>query len=230
MQFDERTALADFIEMQFDGELTADALTNFIQAYDFQGVNWGLLDGETFLIFEGWSAVHELTGLLNGFTGYKTEPHIPEGASLADLIAEAKAEAIEDPDHYGKKRRVQELVTHLLYKQHLHTLGHDPISIEDFGVEYGFSDEWDLCADCQAVIRTSPDSYGWTAPLYVEAEGYICDDCVKKGGYDDYIADEFKNVAKSIPDAVDLNRLALVKLNDKSLENGFHHGMMIPRK
>lgn len=48
-------------------------------------------------------------------------------------------------------------------------------------VEWGFNDEYQLCDDCSSiVIRTSPDSYGWTLEAYRDEEGYLyCESCAQ---------------------------------------------------
>ena len=189
-------------------------------------INYGEYEGSNMVIFDQWKDIEYVVAYLNGFE-HLTEgvPYIRDNENIADLITAKRIEVEANPDHYGYKRELKQLTEYLLYKQYLATLEHDPISLDDYDLEVGFSDEYDYCCHCYSIIRTSADSYSWTAPLYIDAEGYACDECVSKGEFDEYILDEYCNVEKSIPDSADLDRLELVKINDDSYQNGFHSGM-----
>lgn len=189
-------------------------------------INYGKYDGNDFVIFDSWADLEDTVAHINGFDGLKQGiPYVNKEDSLADLIAAAKKKVELNPDHWGYKRDLEKLTTYLLYKQHLATLGHDPISLDDYDMEVGFSDEYDRCCSCGAILRTSPNSYCWVAPLFIDCEGYACDDCVAKGEFDDYVMEEYCNVNKCLPEAIDLDRVGLVKINKDSLQNGFHAGM-----
>jgi hypothetical protein len=189
-------------------------------------INCGKYEGEDFVIFDSWADLEYTVAYINGFEGLKNGiPYINDRDSLADLITAAKKNVELNPDHWGYKRELEKLTTYLLYKQHVATLGHTPISLNDYEMEVGFSDEYDRCCNCGAILRTSPDSYCWVAPLFVECEGYACDDCVAKGEFDDYVMEEYCNKNKCLPEAIDLDRISLVKVNKDSFENGMHEGM-----
>ncbi len=189
-------------------------------------INYGKYRGEDFVIFDSWADLEDTVAHINGFEGLKNGiPYIREGDNLADLIADAKKKVELNPDHWGYKRDLEKLTTYLLYKQHLATLGHDPISLDDYDMEVGFSDEYDRCCNCGAILRTSPDSYCWVAPLFIDCEGYACDDCVSKGEFDAYVMEEYCNKNKCLPEAIDLDRVGLVKINEETYQNGFFRNM-----
>lgn len=187
-------------------------------------INYGECDGDTVVVFDTWKDVHYVEGYLNGFEGLTDKPYIPSGKTITDLLEEAKVAAAANPNHYGYKREVKALTTYLLYLQYMSGV-EEPISLDDYDFDVVFSDEYDQCCNCGAILRTSPDSYSWTAPLFVDCEGYACDECVSKGDFDDYVLEEYCNEEKTIPDSIDTDRLGLVKINDDSYQNGFHSGM-----
>lgn len=184
----------------------------------------GEYEGELFVIFEDWGSVYNATGIINGFNGLKNKPYIPKGSLVVSELDKVKDALSKDPDNYNLKRTKDALLSHLLYEQYLASYNIDPIELDDI-VEFGFSDEWDLCCECGKVLRTSPDSYCWAAPLFIDAEGYVCEECVASGKFDEYILEEYCNQEKSIPDSFDLDRLGLVKINKEPYQNGFHYGM-----
>lgn len=102
----------------------------------------------------------------------------------------------------------------------------DSALVELFGDNWGFSDEYTTCGECYGVIRTSPDSYGWTPDFWFSEEGYTCGDCVKKDYADDYVvwliaqAEEGTAVGCHLLDPSDY---AFVKVAER-LENGMHPG------
>lgn len=49
---------------------------------------------------------------------------------------------------------------------------------EKMGVEIEWSDEWSECADCNKLVRTSPDSYGWQQSYKLDDDGLICHECI----------------------------------------------------
>jgi hypothetical protein len=189
-------------------------------------INYGKYDGDDFVIFDSWVDLEYVVAYINGFEGLKNGiPYTNDKDSLADLITAAKKKVELNPDHYGYKRDLEKLTTYLLYKQHLATLDHDPISLADYKMEVGFSDEYDRCFNCGAILRTSPSSYCWVAPLFIECEGYACDDCVAKGDFDDYVLEEYCNKNKCLPKAIPFGRLGIVKANMEEYQNGMHSGM-----
>lgn len=112
--------------------------------------------------------------------------------------------------------------------------GFDNVIEHVTGVRYnwGYSDEYSMCANCGVVIRTSPDSYMWTPEFWDSADGYICADCVKKDYLDDYLDDCTRHSKDSVKTCHIVNpadhgfRKVLT-----GLEYGLHEGMADdPRK
>lgn len=96
----------------------------------------------------------------------------------------------------------------------------------------GFPDEYDTCADCYKIVRTSPDGYGWS-PDYIRLESgeIICRECVEKEI--EILIDEYTNNSdKAIPDwAISLiKKEGFVCLDDEDSEacqiftSGLHPG------
>jgi len=170
--------------------------------------------------------------MINGYKG-SVDPFIElyYKDNLNEEINKAETqleeELKENPNHLGTHSRLRARIDALMnlsaYKRWLHNNEIEEKSIEDFGIEVGFSDEYSLCCECyEAVVRTSPDSYCWTPPLFIDCEGYVCDDCAKN--YKDYVLEEYSNVQKHVPDQFDMQELGLVKVNDSSYENGLYGG------
>ena len=223
--------------------LTAEDLINRIReiADTTDGEIWnyldyGKLDGDTFIIFQSWESISQFNALLNGYEGNADLPNLWRDQDLNVELTKASEELektrLENPDHHGTIYRLEDRIKKLgnlsAYLRWLHNNGiTEPLSVESFeGVESGFSDEYSKCGhnggSCSNVVRTSPDCYSWTPPLYVECEGYICSDCAPE--YNDYILEEFKNCQKSIPTDFSPADLGLSKVNDDSLENGWYGG------
>lgn len=50
--------------------------------------------------------------------------------------------------------------------------------LENAGYAVEWSDEWTTCADCNAALRTQPDSYCWEPSFCQDEDGeYICKTC-----------------------------------------------------
>lgn len=94
---------------------------------------------------------------------------------------------------------------------------------ETMGIDVIWSESWEPCSDCYALVRTQPDHYGWL-PAYMWIDGeYVCCDCVAKH------ADDFLQKLEDNPD----NALTLRNVDpcehgyrklDEVYENGFHTG------
>lgn len=182
-------------------------------------------DDTPFLIFESWESLEGLIAHLNGFENLKgSQPYLREGETLHSLLLKAQDALDKDPDNFRLQRDKEIALSHFLYAQHLETRSEDKIDLDDFDVECGFSDEYSLCGHCQKVVRTSPDSYSWVAPTFLEDVGFVCDDCCNKGLYDDEILEAYQNANKALPDSIDLDRAGLVKVNKDSFENGWYGG------
>ena len=183
--------------------------------------------GDNTIIFDSWEDIGKVEAYLNGFPDYENYKGKPFGLdeNLEDVIEATKKKLEANPDSYYLQRELEKLNSHKEYMQYLEITGKEPVSLDDYDVEVGFSDEYDYCYNCSTIIRFSPDSYCWTPPLQLSDGPYICTSCADSGDYDDEVLDEYKNQQLSIPDSVNLNRLGLVKINDDSYENGLHYGM-----
>lgn len=201
-------------------------------AFDRMSIEIGKYGGQDFLIVDTWENLAALTAMFNGYNG-KVDPFIElyyrddlnEELDKAELQLEKELK--ENPNHFGTHSRLNTRIAALLnlsaYKRWLLNNEIEERSIEDFGIEVGFSDEYQICRDCyQNIVRTSPDSYSWTPPLLTD-EGYVCDECASD--YTDYVLEEFCNVQKSIPDQFSTKELGLTKINEDSFQNGMHYGM-----
>lgn len=98
----------------------------------------------------------------------------------------------------------------------------------EFDVELVYSDEYTTCDDCYAVIRTSPDSYGWQPDFYV-GDGYIvCNKCFTENEdyQEKYLEERINNpkTANSLLSTEQLEELGFVKINEDSYESGMHNG------
>jgi hypothetical protein len=198
---------------------------------DSMSINIGDYEGKDFIIFDSHEDIESFEALLNGYRGKVEFTSLYRDQDLNDEYNKAELELektlLENPSHLGTISRLQSRMTKLMnlsaYKRWLNDNEIEPKSLDDFGLEYGFSDEHDLCCDCyQNVVRTSPDSYDWTSPLFIDCEGWVCSDCA--GNHKDYVLEEYKNVAKSIPDDFNIADLGLVQINTESYENGLHYG------
>ena len=69
-------------------------------------------------------------------------------------------------------------------------------ALERIGVEIYWYDEVSTCCECYRLVRTSPDSYRWTAEFISTdngiVNGIVCVDCVNKYP-EDYIEDMYVN-------------------------------------
>lgn len=105
-------------------------------------------------------------------------------------------------------------------------------------VEWGFDDEYRICDNCQdQVLRTSPDSYGWTPDYYTDSDGYIyckacCDDLdlLRESIINTQDQIDNNNQPSSLPHIFDLDDtwIKIVDPDDKYYhhwQNGLHHGM-----
>lgn len=200
----------------------------------WDGLEIGKLDGNTFIIFESWERSAMLNAQLNGYAGDCNIAILWGRENLNDELnkAETKLEKtiLENPEHLGTISRLKTEVCQLLnlsaYRRWLLHNEISSISLDDFeNVECGFSDEYQLCCEhrngCENVVRIQADCWDWTPPLLTD-EGYCCSECAPN--FKDYVLEEYKNKAKSIPADFSPDELGLIKANIESFENGMHGG------
>jgi hypothetical protein len=97
--------------------------------------------------------------------------------------------------------------------------------IEAAGGETEWSDEWADCAECNHLVRTSPDSYSWKRSYWQDLRSgeCVCERCTVKYRMDDYIAylDGDHTVADTFD--VDFDEHGYTRL-DVDFERGLHPG------
>jgi len=88
---------------------------------------------------------------------------------------------------------------------------------------YGFSDSYTTCSDCGKIIRTSPDSYGWSPDFWLNSEDgqIVCSECLAdcEDEYLEWLADQSK------PVGCILDEEALLEHGFTRLLQGLHNGM-----
>lgn len=94
---------------------------------------------------------------------------------------------------------------------------------EKMGIECEWSDEWATCS-CGKLIRTQPDSYGWTRSYSVYDGEYACIECLKEDpeGYLGNLEDN-PDMANTIKD-IDPADYGYIKVNEDSYASGWHPG------
>jgi len=96
-------------------------------------------------------------------------------------------------------------------------------ALELLGCELEWSDEWTTCCDCQKLVRTQADSYGWKRAYWDHENGSVCLECVKKDPTD-YIESLVGSDTSAITiDGINLEKYGFVCLDD-SLQNGLYGG------
>ncbi len=100
--------------------------------------------------------------------------------------------------------------------------------LETCGCAIEWSDEWIECYDCYKIVRTSPDSYGWTRSYvhWEEACHITCHECMSEDEdlQRDYVSSELEgdcNKADTL--GLDLEGLGYTRL-DEDFQNGLYGG------
>jgi hypothetical protein len=187
------------------------------------GISRGNYEGNELYIVDSWECVDYLQGLINGFEGLSDKPWLKEGESFYSKMIEAIDALKKDPNNWNLKRNKENATKWLMYKQFLAANHIEEITLGD-AIDFVFSDEYGLCCHCYTeVVSTSPNCYSWTPPLFLDAEGYVCDNCAHH--YKDHILEDYKNGEKAIPHQFCPSDLGLVKVNKDSYQNGWFEGM-----
>ncbi|KPK66697.1 MAG: hypothetical protein AMS21_00660 [Gemmatimonas sp. SG8_38_2] len=105
---------------------------------------------------------------------------------------------------------------------------HDMAVLENAGHEMEWSDEWDKCDECSGAVRTSANCYLWKPAYYRNKDDIVCERCVLANDgetrrYIDWCNGDFTRAITI--DGIDLEKFGYKKLNDHSLQTGFHGGM-----
>lgn len=165
-------------------------------------------DGKYFVVVSSWRAIGEIQQEYN-------RRYCPDGYRqwYNDLVANASHN-----DHPFEDLRVEDD-----YSVWAGNHKRKPDNLWSLGDHYGFDDEWSLCYECGALVRTSPDSYGWQLDgELVDGEGYRCANCVREKPYEyiDAHVNQNKLLNKYLVDPLEVGWTEL----DADFEHGLHHG------
>jgi len=190
-------------------------------------------DGDTLIVVDGWEDRAELIGILNGFEGLGEQPFLFGDDTYASEIEKCQQELkTTDPKHLGTVQRLEKRIeaskSWIEFENYLSSLDVEAVDFEDFGVTQVFGDEYSRCAcgNCSNIVRTSPDSYSWTPPLFLNCEGYVSDECVADGSFDDDILENYVNEQRSLPTVRSPEDLGLVQINEDSYQHGWYGGQL----
>ena len=96
-------------------------------------------------------------------------------------------------------------------------------ALTKLGCECEWSDEWATCSDCGRLVRTQPDSYGWTRSYWDSPAGYThCHECVKEDP-EEYLEWLAGNDRAADTLDIGLKEHGFVKFQG-DFENGLHEG------
>lgn len=186
-------------------------------------INYGEYEGSNVVIFDEWNDVHHVKAYLNGFKDFYRKPYVPQDSSIDNEINKLEVELKEHPEYVGLTYKIRDLKKYAEYKQYMKGL-ETIVELDDYEFDLVFSDEYDRCSDCGAILRTSPDSYDWQPDFIFTDNGFVCKECLVNGNYNDYFLEEYVNAAKPIPTIISPESLGLVKINKDSFEHGFFEG------
>ncbi|ATO48619.1 hypothetical protein BrL25_05500 [Brevibacillus laterosporus DSM 25] len=182
----------------------------------YDGIIPCLRNGEDFAIVEGWSAINRLLfHLVSSLTPQVMPMYREAGLVQLDQLLTYGSLA------YGGFSVPKEL------EVALSTAGFDGLWFEDIYGEYGFSDQYEKCSECEEVIEfnsSSPDIY------YQIENGKVCTSCFKDKNYkDDYLNQCINNPNKAVQSALlskdELIAAGFRKYNEHSYQLGLHQGM-----
>lgn len=148
--------------------------------------------GEPIIIFEGWEQMGSVVMRYNDL-----DDSAETAQRLKDLGVTDVEEYLELVQQWGSTRigkdgrNVSCFKSSPPYEEILPEL--DTVLEEVYGpnMTYGFSDEYDRCGECDLIIRTQADSYGWTPPYRIMDGEMICNECIQKDP--EYYINHIKN-------------------------------------
>lgn len=94
--------------------------------------------------------------------------------------------------------------------------------LEKLDIELEREDEWQACEECHKLVRTSPDSYGWTKSYWQGECGITCQNCVASDP-EDYLESLEGNATVACTLDIDLEKHGYEKLDSK-YQNGLYGG------
>ena len=97
-------------------------------------------------------------------------------------------------------------------------------ALEFMGYEIEWEDEWTSCGGCGKLVRTSPNSYGWSQYFAILNDcELICGDCLKQDP-SEYLESIENNPKQCVTIEFDLEAAGYTKWED-GFENGLHENM-----
>lgn len=133
---------------------------------------------EKFMIVPNWSTVEEFTfDVIERVCGEEIlEKYYPESLEnrkieYGDLSEENERGYYKVPDEVKDKLCEYGIVEHGKRPSFGNLIG---------DMDWGFADEYTLCGECRSVVRTSPDSYSWTANHAILGYDIYCMDCIRE--------------------------------------------------
>jgi hypothetical protein len=209
---------------------------------DKWGVTYGQLGGHPFGIVDSWDSVHGLwTELVHAAGLYdvykaavefaKDKPYTscrPYKLTSGEEVLLVTDERLggnglfpgDDKPPYLVPPAVEEAGISEVFEALLCGAELDELD-KDCG--WGFSDEYAMCdGECGTVLRTSPDSYGWTPNYFEDREAgeRFCPECTDAEEVLTYCV----NKNRALPRFLDLAANGLVALDDLTYESGLHPG------
>lgn len=186
-----------------------------------------LEDGTPFAIFDSWDDVYEVIYAV-------IEKIVPEALELyeqAGLVKERRwghGKILED---VRIDNEVPKIVKNALDE---HGIKWYNIVESALGCEWGFSDEYTTCDDCDNIIRTSPNSYHWQPDFYIGDGFIVCNRCFNDNEYyqEEYLADKINNPKQAVNGLMteeQIKELGFKKLNSE-YEYGWYNVNHDPEK
>jgi hypothetical protein len=93
---------------------------------------------------------------------------------------------------------------------------------EKLGVEIEWSDEWSECSNCNKLVRTSPNSYGWQQSYKLDDDGLTCHECIEKDPEEHLQSLEGCDTSCNTISSINPSEHGYVKLEE--CETGWHPG------
>ncbi|MHA2094586.1 MAG: hypothetical protein ACW98F_08155 [Candidatus Hodarchaeales archaeon] len=195
----------------------------------------GQYDGSLFYIFDGWSTIREINEIM-GYSDEYDHRSGSDKLDLDQILTWVNSDILfpidlDDIEYFYNQLEIKSLIDNgqlsfIDIKPDLERFNSIKDIIlqykEDFDLDYlnddikdligesewGFSDEYNICQECDNVLRTSPDSYHWTPDYYQDPEGcQFCKECCDNG---DLIEYSIQHTQENIDNGIEPNSLAWI--------------------